>query len=217
MCNGITLVERIDNLVKELGITRKEFAEKLDMNPSTIAAWKAKNNIPPIETLEIIARNLEVSVEWLVGIESVLQLNDFHRTVLSRKVIRKRIYETIARKNQTSDADNEVVHKCFFTNIPFLTYRLLYNWSEGRINLNEYVLTDIAYTLGVTLDYLLSGTNNNTENQFAATDQVILEKAKRNLNGLNSLDSLTGHRKQLATDLLLQFEELEASKHSENK
>ena len=215
MCSGKIFGEKIDILIKELGLTQNDLAKQINLSQSTIASWKSRNSLPPIETISLIADFFQVSIEWLVTDDSISGISDHKRIQLSRKDIRNRIYEIISKKTKNPNADNEISHNSFFTNMPSLSYKILFHWSEGRINLNEYVLTDIAYTLGVTLDYLLSGTNNNTENQFAATDQILLEKAKRNLNGLNSLDSLTGHRKQLATDMLLQFEELESSKHSE--
>ena len=64
--NGINLVKRIDELAKEEGITRKDLSERLGMNPSTISAWKSKNNIPPIETLCIIADYFDISLDYLV-------------------------------------------------------------------------------------------------------------------------------------------------------
>ena len=213
MCNGLILGEKIDSLIKELGLTQTDLAKQLNISQSTIASWKSRNSLPPIETLCMIADFFQVSLEWLVTEDSVSGISDYQMVLLSRKDIRNRIYDIISSKTNNPDADNEVIHKSFFTNIPVLTYRLLYNWSEGRINLNEYVLTDIAYELGVTIDYLLFGINNNTENQCATTEQILLEKAKRNLNCLNALDSLTGHRKQIATDMLFQFEELEKCKN----
>ena len=37
---------------------------------------------------------------------------------------------------------NEVSHKCFFTNMPYLSYRIVYNWTMGRINLNDLFCLD---------------------------------------------------------------------------
>lgn len=64
--SGISLVNRIDELAKKEGITRKDLSERLGMNPSTISSWKSKNNIPPIETLCIIADYFDISLDYLV-------------------------------------------------------------------------------------------------------------------------------------------------------
>ena len=218
MINGIILVEKIDELAKEEGITRKDLSERLGMNPSTISAWKSKNNIPPIETLAVIAKALEVSTEWLISDNPIGELNDYNATVLKRREIRNRIYETIAIKTGNRDADNQKNHLTFFTNMPKLTYRVLYNWSKGRINLNEFVLIDIAYTLGISVEYLLTGNKNEGNNsQFDSNDKHILDTAKRNLNDLFCLDKLTGKRKQLAKDMLNQLMESEHLEHVEKK
>lgn len=64
--NGINLVKRIDELLKKLGITRKEFCETIKIIPSTMATWKTRNILPPLETLCIIADYFDVSLDYLV-------------------------------------------------------------------------------------------------------------------------------------------------------
>ena len=95
MCNGIELVNKIDLLLNELYLTRKEFAEQLDLNASTIATWKTKNIIPPVDTLVLIAKRLEVSLEWLITQDSYNGISDFQRKVHTRRNIRRKIYDTI--------------------------------------------------------------------------------------------------------------------------
>lgn len=206
MCNGLILGEKIDILIKELGLTQKEFAKQIDISPSTIATWKSKNILPSIETISKIADFFQVSLEWLVTEDSVSGISDHQMVLLSRKIIRNRIYETIGKKTNNPDADNEVSHKCFFTNMPYLSYRVVYNWAMGRINLNEYILQNIAFTLGVTTDYLLGGHAEDTKNK---NDDDILKTAHRNLNDLFCLDNLTEERKNAAHLMLNQLNELE--------
>lgn len=64
--SGIKLINRIDEILSEKGKSRKEFAEQLDLNASTIATWKTKNIIPPVQTLYKIAAELNVSLNWLI-------------------------------------------------------------------------------------------------------------------------------------------------------
>ena len=165
MCNGIILGEKIDSLIKELGLTQTDLAKQLNISQSTIASWKSRNSLPPIETLCMIADFFQVSPEWLVTEDKFSGISDYQMILLSRKDIRNRIYEIIGKKTKNPDADNEISHKRFFTNMPDLSYKLLYNWSKGRINLNEYVLVNIAFTLGVTLEYLFCGTNTYNASQ----------------------------------------------------
>ena len=216
MPSGINLVNKIDILAEELGLTRKEFAEQIDLKPSTIATWKTKNILPPVETLFNIACYFEVSFEWLVLDDFSTGIANLQQEKNCRKQIRKRIYDSIAKKQNINNADNPLQHQFFFTNMPDLTYRLLYNWAEGRINLNEFVLVDIAYLLGINLDYLFSKQENNST-IAAENDKYILETAHRNLNDLFCLDNLTAQRKQTASSILNQLMELEHFKYIQSK
>lgn len=216
MCDGIGFVNKIDVLLNELGLTRKEFTKRLQLSPNIFATWKTRNIIPPIDTVVAIAHQLEVSVQWLITEENFVGIYDCQRTTTLRRVIRKKIYQTISKKLKIAEADNIVTHNNFFTNMPDLTYRLLYNWAEGRINLNEFVLIDIAYLLGINLDYLFSKQENNST-IAAENDKYILETAHRNLNDLFCLDNLTAQRKQTASSILNQLMELEHFKYIQSK
>ncbi len=214
MCSGIDLVNKIDDILNELGESRKEFAKQLDLNPSTIATWKTKNILPPVETLYKIASKLEVSLEWLVTEISISNVDSFHRTVGLRRKIRKRIYDCIATKANVKNADTEEFHRLFFANHQNLTYRILFNWAEGRKNLSECDLKDIAFSLGISMDYLFLGEKKD-DNTVEKKDLDILDTAKRNLNDLFCLDNLTEERRKLAKDMLNQLMELENLKYIE--
>ena len=217
MCDGIELVNKIDLLLNELHLTRKEFAEQLSLNASTIATWKTKNIIPPMETLAIIAKRLEVSLEWLITKDSQSGIKNTQRVIQTRRLIRNNIYKIISEKHGINDSEHPSNHSRFFSNIPDLTYRLLFNWAEGRINLNEFVLQDIAFLLGVPIEYLFSDSQKDSNNQnFEQNDKYILETALRNLNDLFCLDNLTGERKKTASSILNQLMELEHLKYVEN-
>lgn len=214
MCSGLILGEKIDILIKEIGLTQTDLAKQINISQSTIASWKTRNSLPPIETISRIADFFQVSLEWLVTEDPVSGISDHQMVLLSRKVIRNRIYETIGKKTNNPDADNEVSHKCFFTNMPYLSYRVVYNWAMGRININEYILQNIAFTLGVTTDYLFGGPTEDTKNK---NDDDILKTAHRNLNDLFCLDNLTGERKSAAHSMLNQLNELEHLKSIEKQ
>ena len=221
MCSGIILVNNLDTLLGEYNISRKELAKQLNINQSTIAAWKARNIIPPVETLYKISSLFEVSIEWLISEPKNSSYNDYHRTLIMRQAIRNRIYECVANKKGVEDADNELMHISFFTNMPNLTYRLLSNWAKVRIDFSEYVLQDIAFTLGLELDYLINGTDSDEtktdETPLQKNDQYILETARKNLNDLFCLDNLTGERRKLAKDMLNQLMKLEHLEYVEKK
>ena len=210
MFSGINLVNKIDVLSEELGLTRKEFAEQMDINPSTIATWKTKNILPPVDTIFNIARRFEVSIEWLMSEDNSQQ------EILCRKLIRKRIYESLAKKLNIDNADDPLHHKMFFTNMPNLTYRILSNWAEGRININLCVIEQIAFSLGENIEYLFS-IDNQYDEDFRQNDRKILETAQRNLNDLFCLDNLTEDRKKSASMILNQLMKLEHLEYVEKQ
>ena len=59
------ILERIDLVCKEKGISRRQVGMGCGVDPSTIAKWKIKT--PTIDNLKRVADYLEVSVDWLSG------------------------------------------------------------------------------------------------------------------------------------------------------
>ena len=212
MFNGIEFVKRLDFLLEEKKITRKDLCALVNLAPNTIATWKIRNSVPSAEIVFQIAKKLNVSMEWLLTGASY-QASDYERGKLSRKNIRDRIYKTLASKLKVErSADTETDHITFFSNMPNITYDTLISWEKGYINLESFVFEDIANSLGVSLEYLLTGNdskNTNPQSFDNATDQNIYETAIRNLNDLFCLDNLTEERRKLAKDMLNQLMKLE--------
>lgn len=206
MCNGIVLVDKIDILTKELGISRKDFANQLDINPSTIATWRTRNILPPMETIEAIADYFKVSIEWLVTEDSTSKLFDSQRVKASRNAIRDRIYDIANSKAPEIFETKEELHNYFFDDMPDFTFKFFYNWSEGRININEYVFEEIAFRIGVSLEYLITGKVANEIPRYLITkepkEKILLNKARLYEDELLCISQLTGTRKQLASDML---------------
>lgn len=59
--------DRIFELIKERGLTQKEFSRRTDIAESTISDWKRRGANPASEKLLIISQVLEVSVEELLS------------------------------------------------------------------------------------------------------------------------------------------------------
>ena len=79
MRTGAEFVEILDNYLKEKKITRKQFCTLVDIPPSTVATWKSKNSLPPIDLLSKIASFMHVSLSWLVNnelFESVVSITN---------------------------------------------------------------------------------------------------------------------------------------------
>jgi len=64
--NGMAIVGRIDNLVKEKKSTRSILAGAVGITPQTISAWNTRGTIPAADVAIRIADFLGVSVYWLV-------------------------------------------------------------------------------------------------------------------------------------------------------
>ena len=216
MCNGIDFLNRIDEVLLERNISKKELSKILELNTSTISNWKTSNSLPPVNTINKIAEFLEVSIDWLINGNSLNQISDKYKNILSRNFIRDRVYSIISDKLNIKDADNEETHKLFFINLPKFTYRLFINWSKYRCNFDIYILQEVAFTLGVTLDHLLT-TEVNPQQDIEQTNRKILETAQRNLNDLFCLDNLTEDRKKSASMILNQLMKLEHLEYVEKQ
>ena len=161
MRNGVELVEIIDFLLANKGITRKQFCLDVGIPTSTIATWKSKNSLPNTELISKVANFLNVSIDWLVNGENPQQ--EISIAAISRHTIMDRI-ETILRQNTNSfQTPFEELYAEHLGKIA--DFDLVNNWSLGRINVSESVITALANELKVTTDWLLTGKEE--------TDQVI--------------------------------------------
>lgn len=74
---GITLIKNIDKYCSKKGITRKDFAREINIQPNTMGNWKTNNSMPPVETLIKIASIIGCSIESLIGAEPLKLSKDF--------------------------------------------------------------------------------------------------------------------------------------------
>lgn len=61
--------ERVKQTLKELGFTQKRLAEELKVQTSTLCEWLNDHNEPPMQTIVDIARILDVSTDYLLGVK----------------------------------------------------------------------------------------------------------------------------------------------------
>lgn len=68
-----TLRQRLDEVVSRSGRSRSAFAEQAGVDRSTLSQLlsPANSRLPRLETLLTIARDQEVSIDWLVGLSNV--------------------------------------------------------------------------------------------------------------------------------------------------
>lgn len=70
---GMKFQERICEEIKHCGLTQKQLAEKLGVDPANITNWKTGKNIPSVETLYALCKLLNVSADYLLGLDEELK------------------------------------------------------------------------------------------------------------------------------------------------
>lgn len=58
---------RILKLIKESGLTAKDFAKSCSLSPGNVTDWKTGRAKPSVEALRKIAKKYNVQLEWLTG------------------------------------------------------------------------------------------------------------------------------------------------------
>ena len=73
----MTIGERVLDLVREKGMTQKEFSDRTGIPQSTMSSWKGKRQNPSIDKLKVICDVLNVDPYYLIsGTESNENLNN---------------------------------------------------------------------------------------------------------------------------------------------
>ncbi len=62
--------ERITEELNTCSLTQKEIAEILHIDPANITNWKKGKNVPSIQILYELCRLLNVSSDYLLGLEN---------------------------------------------------------------------------------------------------------------------------------------------------
>ena len=183
MHNGVELVEILDDLLEKKGISRRQFCAQIEIPPSTIAAWKHKNILPNTELICKVAKFLNVSIDWLVNGEN--PKTEISLQAFGRHTIMDRL-ETILRQNTNSyqtplaELFNEHLGK-------IADFELINNWSLGRINVSESIITALAKELNVSTDWLLTG-KEETDKEINTFLYGIAKDHEGILMGYHSLD-----------------------------
>lgn len=63
----MTVTDRIFKLIKDNGLTAKEFANIVGLSPGNITDWKTGRAKPSVESLQKIQTKFNISMEWLLG------------------------------------------------------------------------------------------------------------------------------------------------------
>lgn len=91
--------ERIKKLRKELGLTQKEFGERIGIKANTVATYEIGRNNPIDAVISLICREFNVSEAWLRTGEGEMRVQkeedpvtrlcaELHATILDEEIIR---------------------------------------------------------------------------------------------------------------------------------
>ncbi|BDC92330.1 helix-turn-helix transcriptional regulator [Treponema bryantii] len=211
---GIDLVNRIDQVLSDTGMSRKEFGEKLNIVQSTLATWKSRDICPPVDTLSKIADELEVSLDWLIAGYPGWGVDKETFGENSREAVRERIYKALIKKDELpSEEELARIHTENKTSFP-ISYQALRNWSKGRISLDMYFFQQMAYNLKTNIQYLLTGQDDKLPQDF---DPVLFKAARENANSVHCLYNLSEDKKKIVSDMLNKLMELEHLEHVSKK
>lgn len=64
------LGERIKKAMVMRGLTQKDLAEESNLSATKISNYITGKNFPPVDILAVIAKSLNVSTDWLLGLET---------------------------------------------------------------------------------------------------------------------------------------------------
>ncbi len=70
----MTFGTKLKQARQKAGLSQEQLAEKLGVSRSAIAKWETDKGMPDIENLKIIAKFLDVSVDYLLGDDEKLSL-----------------------------------------------------------------------------------------------------------------------------------------------
>lgn len=62
-------IDRLKELRKDLGLTQKQFSEKIGCTMASLSAYENGSKLPPTQTLIAISKNFNCSIDWLMGLK----------------------------------------------------------------------------------------------------------------------------------------------------
>lgn len=101
------LGERIQHLRKEQGLSQEQFAKKLNIGRSTLANYEQCKRDPSYETIELIAKELNVSPAYLMDWEDYKLGSEFEKNVRQIAFELNKDYEELKMLLLTNSIDGE--------------------------------------------------------------------------------------------------------------
>lgn len=160
MLDGKKLVEMLDSYLKDNGLSRKQFCDDMGIPNSTLATWKSKNTLPPLETVDKIARYMKVSLTWLIhNTDDDISINTPDDPT-SRISIYYRIENQLKSTHSGYNYEESMIAQYLSDIVDPL---MMLQWSQGRIDIPDDVLPKIADKLKVSIQWLMTGESYNQQ------------------------------------------------------
>ncbi len=87
------LGSKIKDIRQKRGITQKELAQRINKSVSTISSYETNAQLPPLDVIGDIALTLNVSLDYLVGIDKVNTFSAKHLTAEQTELLELLLHE----------------------------------------------------------------------------------------------------------------------------
>ena len=72
----MTFGEKLKAARKEAGLSQEQFAEKMSVSRSAVAKWESDKGMPDVSNLKVMAKLLDVSIDYLLDEDEKLSFNE---------------------------------------------------------------------------------------------------------------------------------------------
>ena len=166
----MTTGERLQKTMKDKGVTQRELAEAIGVKHAAVSSWQSGRTKIGAGQISQVAKYLDVSPEWLLGIadDPAAPYGDF--AVQSDRDITERITKLMkqGKVSQQALADALGIRRAT------VSY-----WQTGRTAPRAEQIKSIADALGVSVEYLIKGETKMNKNP---NEQNFFVNSLENLN-----------------------------------
>ncbi len=77
----MTFGEKLKEARKKAGLSQEQFAEKMSVSRSAVAKWESDKGLPDVNNLKVMAKLLDVSVDYLLDEDEKLTFNEIKEPI----------------------------------------------------------------------------------------------------------------------------------------
>lgn len=161
--SGSEFVDILEDYLKKKNLSRRQFCAMVDINPSTIGAWKSKNVMPSVDLVAKVAKFMNVSLDWLVNrdeniIESIQEPEDLSYDINTQKKLSSDAFLSLLDK-LLEERNISKNHLCITLDIATSTFT---NWKNNNSLPSSDTLLKLANFFKVDPYYLVFGIENHS-------------------------------------------------------